>query len=228
MSFCFDIEVWSAQLLTKSDWTYIASMVSWNCISRSDLFNNHTMFYEICHITFLLIILSLSSPFAVKTDSHGKVPILWSYSHIQALLKKIDNTKLVYKVFNLIDKACSQIRSSPGYTLHPPVQIYMAESSDKDRNGEQTSSEEAQRQFLIAGRPPNLSFPPMQNFHFLPSQAHASPVNYGEGFENDPNIPSSQLEAYRKLLQCQIQVMCALFSLPTQSVMTDVCHFTWI
>ncbi|KAL2669439.1 hypothetical protein AAZX31_01G214200 [Glycine max] len=94
---------------------------------------------------------------------------------------------------------------SPGYTLHPPVQIYMAESSDKDRNGEQTSSEEAQRQFLIAGRPPNLSFPPMQNFHFLPSQAHASPVNYGEGFENDPNIPNSQLEAYRKLLQCQIQ-----------------------
>ncbi|KHN25614.1 E3 ubiquitin-protein ligase synoviolin [Glycine soja] len=96
---------------------------------------------------------------------------------------------------------------SPGYTLHPPVQIYMAESSDKDRNGEQTSSEEAQRQFLIAGRPPNLSFPPMQNFHFLPSQAHASPVNYGEGFENDPNIPSSQLEAYRKLLQCQIQIL---------------------
>ncbi|CAJ1926580.1 unnamed protein product [Sphenostylis stenocarpa] len=92
---------------------------------------------------------------------------------------------------------------SPGHTLHPPV----AESTNTDNSGEQTSCEPTQRQFLTAGGPTYVSFPPMQHFHFLPSQPHAAPVNYGKGFENDPNIPSSQLEVHRKLLQLQIEIL---------------------
>ncbi|XP_014521215.1 ERAD-associated E3 ubiquitin-protein ligase HRD1B-like [Vigna radiata var. radiata] len=92
---------------------------------------------------------------------------------------------------------------SPGYTLHPPV----AESTNKDSSGGQTSREQTQSWFLTTGAPTNESYPPMQHFHLLPSQPYAALVNYGKGFENDPNIPSSHLEAYRKLLQCQIQIL---------------------
>ncbi|WVZ12816.1 hypothetical protein V8G54_017346 [Vigna mungo] len=92
---------------------------------------------------------------------------------------------------------------SPGYTLHPPV----AESTNKDSSGGQTSREQTQSWFLTTGGPTNESYPPMQHFHLLPSQPYAALVNYGKGFENDPNIPSSHLEAYRKLLQCQIQIL---------------------
>ncbi|KAG2375537.1 ERAD-associated E3 ubiquitin-protein [Vigna angularis] len=92
---------------------------------------------------------------------------------------------------------------SPGYTLHPPV----AESTNKDSSGGQTSGEQTQSWFLTTGGPTNESYPPMQYFHLLPSQPNAALVNYGKGFENDPNIPSSHLEAYRKLLQCQIQIL---------------------
>lgn len=89
----------------------------------------------------------------------------------------------------------------------------MAESTNKDSSGGQTSREQTQSWFLTTGAPTNESYPPMQHFHLLPSQPYAALVNYGKGFENDPNIPSSHLEAYRKLLQCQIQVLCVLFSL---------------
>lgn len=92
-------------------------------------------------------------------------------------------------------------------------------SMAEDSNGEQTSSEQPQRQFIITGGPTNVSFPPMQPFHFLPSQTHAVPVNYGEGFENDPNISSSQqLEAQRKLLKYQIEVCSSLFLLYPHTV----------
>jgi E3 ubiquitin-protein ligase synoviolin len=46
----------------------------------------------------------------------------------------------------------------------------------------------------------------MGHFHFLPSQPHVTPLNYGEGFGNDPNIQSLQFEANKKLLQQQIEV----------------------
>ncbi|KAJ1390883.1 E3 ubiquitin-protein ligase [Sesbania bispinosa] len=81
----------------------------------------------------------------------------------------------------------------------------MAESTNTDLNGEQASSEQAQKQFLIPGGPTNVSFPPMGHYHSLPSQTQTVPVNYGEGFGNDPNNQSSQLEAHRKFLQWQIE-----------------------
>jgi len=82
----------------------------------------------------------------------------------------------------------------------------VTESTNTDSSGGQTSREQTQSRFLTAGGPTNESYPPMQHFQFLPSQPYAALVNYGKGFENDPNIPSSHLEAHRKLLQFQIQV----------------------
>ncbi|KAK7264017.1 hypothetical protein RJT34_31619 [Clitoria ternatea] len=100
---------------------------------------------------------------------------------------------------------------SPGYTLHPPAQRSLAESSSAELNRTQASTEHAQKQFVIPDGPLNVSSPPMGNFYFLPSQMHAAYVNYGEGFGNDPNVSNSQLEAQRKLqieiLQNQLQLL---------------------
>ncbi|GAU18926.1 hypothetical protein TSUD_229160 [Trifolium subterraneum] len=81
----------------------------------------------------------------------------------------------------------------PSATVRPP--------------GEQASSQQAQQQFHIPGGPANVSFPPMGHFHFIPSQPHMTLLNYGEGFGNDPNIQSLQLEANKKLLQQQIEIL---------------------
>ncbi|XP_061357342.1 ERAD-associated E3 ubiquitin-protein ligase HRD1B-like isoform X2 [Gastrolobium bilobum] len=100
---------------------------------------------------------------------------------------------------------------SPGYTPHPPVERSLAGSSSTELNGDQTSNEQAQKQFVIPGGPMNVSFPPMGNFYFLPSQTNAPHMNYGEGSGNDPNMPNSQLETQRKLqiefLQNQLQLL---------------------
>ncbi|KAJ1406671.1 Zinc finger, RING-type [Sesbania bispinosa] len=100
---------------------------------------------------------------------------------------------------------------SPGYTLYPPSQRSVAESSSAELNGEQASSEQAQKQYVIPGGPMNVSSPPMRSFYFVPSQTHAAHMNSGEGFANDPNMPNSQLEAQRKLqneiLQNQPQLL---------------------
>lgn len=79
----------------------------------------------------------------------------------------------------------------------------MGESINAGLNGEQASSEQALKQFVMPGGP---TFPQTGHFHFLPSQTHAAPMTYGVEFGNDPNMPSFQLEAQRKLIQYQIEV----------------------
>lgn len=103
----------------------------------------------------------------------------------------------------------------------------MAESTNADLNGEQASSEQAQKQFLNPGGSTNVSFPPMGHFHFQPNQTHVAPVNYGEGFRNDPNIPGAQLEAHRKLIQYQIEVQLHFFPLYLHRV-SSMCHLGFI
>ncbi|PNX71963.1 E3 ubiquitin-protein ligase synoviolin, partial [Trifolium pratense] len=71
----------------------------------------------------------------------------------------------------------------------------------------EASSQQAQKQFHIPGGPANVPFPPMGHFHLIPSQAHVTHLNYGEGFGNDPNIQSLQLELNKKLLQQQIEIL---------------------
>ncbi|XP_027191774.1 ERAD-associated E3 ubiquitin-protein ligase HRD1B-like isoform X2 [Cicer arietinum] len=79
---------------------------------------------------------------------------------------------------------------SPGYTLYPPVQGSMVETSNAKLDGEQVSSEqEAQKQFVIPGGPMNASSFPVQNFYFPPSQSHAAHMTYGEGFVALKKLP---------------------------------------
>ncbi|KAK7256747.1 hypothetical protein RIF29_30205 [Crotalaria pallida] len=89
---------------------------------------------------------------------------------------------------------------SPGYNLQRSV----AKSSSTMINGEQASSREQTQKFVMPNGPTNISFRPIGNFNFLPSQTH---LNYGAGFENDPNMLNSQVEAQIKLLQLQIEIL---------------------
>ncbi|XP_061369442.1 ERAD-associated E3 ubiquitin-protein ligase HRD1B-like [Gastrolobium bilobum] len=129
-----------------------------------------------------------------------------SLSRHQARLQAAAAAASIYEKSYVYPSATSLV-CSPGYTFYPPVQIPMAETTNSELNGEQASREQAQNQFLIPGGPSNVSFPPMGHFHFLPSQPHAAPVNYGEEFGNDPNILRSPLEAQRKFLQYQIEIL---------------------
>ncbi|XP_019420985.1 PREDICTED: ERAD-associated E3 ubiquitin-protein ligase HRD1B-like isoform X1 [Lupinus angustifolius] len=103
--------------------------------------------------------------------------------------------------------SAASLACSPGNTLYPRVQTSLAEPTNTEFNGEGASSKQVQNQFVIPGGSSNVSFPPMGHFQFLPSQSQAAPVNYGEGFGNDPNMPSSLLEAQRKLIQYQIEIL---------------------
>lgn len=117
----------------------------------------------------------------------------------------------------------SQTHSSPGYTLYPLVQKSVTESSSAELNGGQASSEQAQKQFVIPGGPMNVSFPPMQNLYFLPSQIHAAHMTYGEGFGNDPHMPNSQLGSQIKL---QKEVQIAPFFSLIATCLSSWCTFT--
>ncbi|XLT58282.1 hypothetical protein HN873_050886 [Arachis hypogaea] len=92
-----------------------------------------------------------------------------------------------------LTQATSQSHNSPGYALQPPVQMSLGESINTGINGEQASSEQAQKPFVFHGGL-IVSFPQMGHFHLFPSQTH-------------PDMPSSHLEAQRKLLQYQIEIL---------------------
>ncbi|XP_057450167.1 ERAD-associated E3 ubiquitin-protein ligase HRD1B-like [Lotus japonicus] len=121
-----------------------------------------------------------------------------SLSRHEARLQAAAAAASIYEKSYVYPSASSSV-CSPGHAFYTPTSTGF--------NGEQASSEQAQKQFLIPGQPTNVSFPPMGHYNFLPSQTFASPVNYGEAFGNDPNIPSSQLEAHRKFLRWQIEVL---------------------
>ncbi|XP_057428714.1 ERAD-associated E3 ubiquitin-protein ligase HRD1B-like [Lotus japonicus] len=121
-----------------------------------------------------------------------------SLSRHEARLQAAAAAASIYEKSYVYPSASSSV-CSPGHAFYTP--------SSTGFNGEQASSEQAQKQFLIPGQPTNVSFPPMGHYNFLPSQTFAAPVNYGEAFGNDPNIPSSQLEAHRKFLRWQIEVL---------------------
>ncbi|KAF1899758.1 hypothetical protein Lal_00019889 [Lupinus albus] len=104
--------------------------------------------------------------------------------------------------------AASIYENSSGSTQYPPVQRSVVESSSTELNREQAcSSEHTQKQFVIPGGSMNVSYPPTGNFNFLHSQTHTDAVTYGDGFGNDPHMPNSLVEAQRRVLQLQIEIL---------------------
>ncbi|KAI4295302.1 hypothetical protein L6164_035363 [Bauhinia variegata] len=141
------------------------------------------------------------------TGSTGQVPAGSgvtgdSLSQHQARLQTAAAAASIYEKSYVYPSASSLVWS-PGYAIYPSIQRPMGESSNTELNGEQ-NNEQSQKQF---GGPSSMSFPPMGNCIFLPSQTRGANLNYGEGFGNDPNMPSSHLEAQRKLIQYQIEIL---------------------
>ncbi|KAI4322031.1 hypothetical protein L6164_021758 [Bauhinia variegata] len=123
-------------------------------------------------------------------------------SQHQARLQAAAAAASIYEKSYVYPSASSLVWS-PGYAVYPPIQKHMAESTNTELNGEQ-DNEQSQKQF---SGPTNTSFPPMGKCLFLPSQICGTNLTYGEGFGNDPNMPSSLLEAQRKLIQYQIEIL---------------------
>ncbi|XP_023888285.1 ERAD-associated E3 ubiquitin-protein ligase HRD1B [Quercus suber] len=95
---------------------------------------------------------------------------------------------------------------SPGYAVLPQVQKTSADSANTESSGPAFIGQ-PQQQFAIPGGPSNLPFPQSPHCIFVPFQTPGANVTYGDRFGSNLNIPDSQLEAQKKFLSNQIEVM---------------------
>lgn len=92
---------------------------------------------------------------------------------------------------------------SPGYAVLPKAYGQPTDSTMGESSGETTSTGE---QFVIPGGQVNLSFPRFPHCAFVPFQLPRVNGNMGEASSSKLNIPDSQLEAQKKIIQQQIEV----------------------
>ncbi|XP_020412123.1 ERAD-associated E3 ubiquitin-protein ligase HRD1B isoform X1 [Prunus persica] len=88
---------------------------------------------------------------------------------------------------------------SPGYVALPQVQRQMADSANTESSGV------LHPQLATPGGPSNLSSPQFPHYMFVPFEV--PDVAYEERLGGDPNITASQLEAQKKFLQHQIEIL---------------------
>ncbi|WCJ27802.1 ERAD-associated E3 ubiquitin-protein ligase HRD1A [Euphorbia peplus] len=91
---------------------------------------------------------------------------------------------------------------SPGYTLLPQAQRPLADTGSNESGGQWTRQSPLQPN-LDAGSS-NLSLPQSPQYVFVPFQVPGAFATHGEGLGS---IPNSDLEAQKKLLQNQIEVL---------------------
>lgn len=95
---------------------------------------------------------------------------------------------------------------SPGYAVLPRAHGPLADSINAESSGEQSSTGQSQ-QLAISGGSANLPFAQFPNCTFVPFQAPGANVTHGDRLGSDPNAPSSQLEAQKKFLLRQIELL---------------------
>ena len=93
---------------------------------------------------------------------------------------------------------------SPGYAVRPKASGPLADSTKVESSGESTS---IGQQFTFPGGQSNLSFPQFPHCVFVPFQLPGANGNSGEGSSGNQNIPDSQLEAQKKIIQQRIEVL---------------------
>ncbi|KAK4572307.1 hypothetical protein RGQ29_030657 [Quercus rubra] len=86
------------------------------------------------------------------------------------------------------------------------VQKTSADSTNTESSGTAFIGQ-PQQQFAIPAGPSNLPFPQSPHCIFVPFQTPGANVTYGDRFGSNLNIPDSQLEAQKKFLSNQIEVM---------------------
>ncbi|OMO77152.1 Zinc finger, RING-type [Corchorus olitorius] len=94
---------------------------------------------------------------------------------------------------------------SPGYAAVPQAYGPLADSTKVESSGEQTAI--GQQQFAVPGGQANLSFPQFPPCVFVPFQLPGAIGNLGEVSAGTQNIPDSQLEAQKKIIQQQIEAL---------------------
>ncbi|KAK9994011.1 hypothetical protein SO802_023714 [Lithocarpus litseifolius] len=95
---------------------------------------------------------------------------------------------------------------SPGYAVLLQVQKTPADSTNTESCGPAFIGQ-PQQQFAIPGGPSNLPFPQSLHCIFVPFQTPGANVTYGDRFGSNLNIPDLQLEAQKKFISNQIEVM---------------------
>ncbi|KAF9661292.1 hypothetical protein SADUNF_Sadunf19G0052900 [Salix dunnii] len=100
--------------------------------------------------------------------------------------------------------SANTIMWSSGYALVPQAQRPLADTTNMEPSGNQGVSGQPQLQFSIQGGPSNLTLPqPPHSFSVL-FEAPGAHVYQGESTSSTPN---SELEAQKRLLQNQIEVL---------------------
>ncbi|XVF19543.1 hypothetical protein REPUB_Repub11eG0120600 [Reevesia pubescens] len=94
---------------------------------------------------------------------------------------------------------------SPGYAVLSKAYGPLVDSAKVESRGESTSI--GQPQFAIPGGHENLSFLQFPHSVFVPFQLPGASGISGIGSGNAQNIPDSQLEAQKKIIQQQIEVL---------------------
>ncbi|KAL9382191.1 hypothetical protein Peur_025226 [Populus x canadensis] len=100
--------------------------------------------------------------------------------------------------------SANTIMWSPGYALVPQVQRPLADTTNMEPSGDQGVVGQPRLQFSIQGGPSNLTLPQLPHCVFVPFQAPGACVYQGE---RACSTPDSELEAQKKFLQHQIEVL---------------------
>ncbi|XP_061944455.1 ERAD-associated E3 ubiquitin-protein ligase HRD1B-like [Populus nigra] len=100
--------------------------------------------------------------------------------------------------------SANTIMWSPGYALVPQVQRPLADTTNMEPSGDQGVVGQPRLQFSIQGGPSNLTLPQLPHCVFVPFQAPGACVYQGE---RTCSTPDSELEAQKKFLQHQIEVL---------------------
>ncbi|XVE79107.1 hypothetical protein DITRI_Ditri14bG0031500 [Diplodiscus trichospermus] len=108
---------------------------------------------------------------------------------------------------------------SPGYAVLPKGHGPLADSTKVESSGERAL---IGQQFAIPDGHANLSFPQFPHCVFVPFQFPCANGNSGEGPRSSQNIPDSQLEVQKMIIQQQIHVLEAQKMIIQQQILDQV------
>lgn len=95
---------------------------------------------------------------------------------------------------------------SPGYVVLPQANRPLGDSTSVESSREQASAGQPQ-QFVNPGGSATFSFPQFPQSVFVPFQTPVTNLIHGERLPSSQNTPISQLEAQRKFIENQIEVL---------------------
>uniref|UniRef100_A0A2C9VBP1 RING-type E3 ubiquitin transferase n=1 Tax=Manihot esculenta TaxID=3983 RepID=A0A2C9VBP1_MANES len=139
-----------------------------------------------------------------STGLHGSVGSMPNnhLSQHQARLQAAAAAAAVYEK-SFVYPSANTLAWSLGYTMLPCAQMPLADAANGESSAEQALIGQSQRESAFPAGPSNLSLPQFSHYVFAPFQVPGANADHGDRLGNMPN---SELEAQKKLLQHQIEV----------------------